>query len=138
MSEDTQKHSIVNFPEPTEEDIAKGFWGTEDFNLINKEMVSLVLRLRDINKRLTEYERKKTTADSKYKHEYRKSYLTQSAAKNETHRRILIEIENEKLEFEISFYDEMIRELTREAHAIRFEMDTLKTIAYNIRQELRI
>ena len=57
---------------------------------------------------------------------------------NATEKKILAELACEKLEARLAYLSEIIRELTQKANQLRLELDTLKTIGFNIRQEMKL
>ena len=98
-------------------------------------MIELTILLKDINKNLIKYERNKMNVDLEYKHKYRELFVSQEA-KNENHRRILAEIGCQELEMKQYFLEEVIKELTRQAQTVRFELEVLKNLSFNLRKEM--
>lgn len=126
-----------------EEEIRKGefsfqdsFQDIEQLEEVNTESTKLLLKLRKINHMLVQEEREKLKLDSEYKNKFRKAYLAQENSKNETQRKLLAEIQCEELEIKIIKKEQIIKELNRLVQLIKIELDTLKTIGFNIRQEL--
>lgn len=129
---------LPSFPELTKEDIEQTFWGNQDFGLINEAMIKAVIELKDLNRKLANVERKRVKADLTHKHNYREAYLSQPEGRNETWKRNRAELECEDTEVALQYLEEISRELNRKASELRFELEALKNISFNIRQELRI
>lgn len=133
---------LPSFPEISElskEDLQHSFWGTEDFALVNEALIRAVLQYKELNQKIAEYERKKIKADLEYKHKYRLSYLSKSEGPGtESWKKSFAEMECEKEEIKLQYFEEICRELVRKSNEIKLEIDVLKTISFNIRQELSI
>ena len=108
---------------------------SEEISNVNIKMIELTILLKDINKNLIKYERNKMNVDLEYKHKYRELFVSQEA-KNENHRRILAEIGCQELEMKQYFLEEVIKELTRQAQTVRFELEVLKNLSFNLRKEM--
>ena len=89
--------------------------------------------MNEINNQINDYTQKKVKTELEYKHKLRYHILTVEAA-NATEKKILAELACEKL----AYLSEIIRELTQKANQLRLELDTLKTIGFNIRQEMKL
>lgn len=128
----------INFPELDEENLLESFWTTRDIDLLNEALINNVLDLKEVNRQLAKTGRKKTEAEQKYKHKYRKTYLSQPVERTETWKKINSEIECEEEEWELNYYIELETEYNRRAQELRARLETLKNISFNIREELRL
>lgn len=126
-----------NFPDMNKFETKGIFWETQDMEDLNSSLINSIISLKAINKDLTKYERKKSELKLAYKRKYRETYL-KSTVQNATDKKFMAEIECQELEWKIEYLDEVIRELTRESNSIRLELDTLKTLGHNLRQEMRL
>lgn len=138
MEENKKHYKLPEFPEPTDIDILEGFWGNQDFDLINKTLADSVIKLNDINNKLELYEREKVKTELTYKHKYREAYLSQDEKKTESWKKNKSEMLCESEEAKLFYLEEMTKELQRRASEIRFQLEVLKNISYNVRQELKI
>ena len=105
------------------------FWDSLKVEQYNETLISTVLQMNEINNQINEYTQKKV--------KLRYHILTVEAA-NATEKKILAELACEKLEARLAYLSEIIRELTQKANQLRLELDTLKTIGFNIRQEMKL
>lgn len=113
------------------------FWDSLKVEQYNETLISTVLQMNEINTQINQYSQKKVKTELEYKHKLRYNILTIEAA-NATEKKILAELACEKLEARLAYLSEMIRELTQKANQLRLELDTLKTIGFNIRQEMKL
>lgn len=113
------------------------FWDSQDLTNMNSTLIMTVLSLKEINRQITEYSRQKTIADLEYKRKYR-SLMIGLEAKTETLKKQMAEKACEEEEYKIAVLDEIIKELNRIAADKRTQLDTLKVIAFNLRQEMKI
>ena len=113
------------------------FWDSLKVEQYNETLISTVLQMNEINNQINEYTQKKVKTELEYKHKLRYHILTVEAA-NATEKKILAELACEKLEARLAYLSEIIRELTQKANQLRLELDTLKTIGFNIRQEMKL
>lgn len=113
------------------------FWDSLKVEQYNETLISTVLQMNEINNQINEYTQKKVKIELEYKHKLRYHILTVEAA-NATEKKILAELACEKLEARLAYLSEIIRELTQKANQLRLELDTLKTIGFNIRQEMKL
>lgn len=113
------------------------FWDSLKVEKFNETLIATVLQMNDINKQINIYTQKKVKTELEYKHKLRYHILTVEAA-NATEKKILAELACEKLEARLAYLSEMIRELTQKSNQLRLELDTLKTIGFNIRQEMKL
>lgn len=104
---------------------------------MNDALILTTIRLRKINESITKYERKKIQKELEYKHKYRTTFL-EIEGKSESQKKMLAELACSKEEVAIMYLDEVVKELTREAYTIKTELDTLKTLGHNMRQEMKI
>lgn len=114
------------------------FADAQDLAIINKEMATLILKMRALSNELSVAEKKKSNADYAYKKEYNRAYINLGdSAKNETYKKIMAEIECEDLELNVIKFDLLAKEKQRQIYQIRSEIEALRTIASNIKQELQ-
>lgn len=113
------------------------FWDSKELDDLNKTIIDSTLRLRKTNELITKYDRKKTQLELEYKHAYREE-LFKAEGKTESQKKLVAEMKCEPIEMKLAYATEMVSELTRESYTIRAELDTLKNIGHNARQELRI
>ena len=64
--------------------------------------------------------------------------MVDSTIKTESQKKRLAEIECEDIEFQLAYINEIINELTKISQSLRIDLDVLKTIGFNIRQEMKI
>ena len=135
----SEHYKLPDFPDVIkEEDILDGFWGTHDPEQINEASIQNMLDLKEINEQLLKIDRKKVKLELLYKHKYREVYLSQPSDKNETWKKHKTEMECEKEEIKLAYYEELSKELNRKAQEIRARLETLKNISYNVREEMRL
>lgn len=109
----------------------------QDFAVINRETVRLILKMRKMNAEINLREVEKVKAQRAYDKAYREAYIKHEHAKNETHRKLLCEQECEELELKVVYQDVYIKQLTRLVQQAKIELDALKSLGFNIRQELQ-
>lgn len=135
----SEHYKLPEFPDIIkEEDVLESFWGTHDPDKINEAAIQNMLDLKEINAQLLKVDRKKVKLELLYKHKYREIYLSQSSDKNETWKKHKTEMECEKEEIKLTYYEELSKELNRKAQEIRARLETLKNISYNVREEMRL
>ena len=113
------------------------FWDNRDVDNLNATLIRTVLNLKEVTRQINEYERKRTQLDLEYKHKYR-LLMVDSTAKTESQKKRVAEIECEEIEFQLAYVNEIINELTKISQSLRIDLDVLKTIGFNIRQEMKI
>ena len=86
---------------------------------------------------MTKYEREKTEIELNRNRIYRTTVLS-STAKTESMKKQLAEIACEDYDIKLAFINEVIKELTRISAGLRIDLDILKTLSFNIRQEMKI
>lgn len=128
-----------NFPNYIEliTDYRNSFWDSEDIADLNKTLIKTAVALKETNKQLLEYKRKKVVADLDYKKAYRQAIIS-SNAKTETQKKQMAEIACEELEANCLYINTIIDELTIISNIHRNDLDILKTVGHNLRQEMRI
>jgi len=62
--------------------------------------------------------------------------MKHSTAPNEKTRAVLVEIDTEKEKFALEVVDQHIKEINRNMASVKLELDTWKSITYNIRTEM--
>lgn len=136
----SENFKFPKFPEwqfLNEIDATGNFWDNQELSNLNSTLIKTTIKLREISKELTKYERKKAETEIAYKRKFREELLT-STLENATNRKLAAEVACEDLEWKNAYLDEVIKELTREAFSLRTELDTLKTVGHNLRQEMRL
>lgn len=131
---------LPSFPDSNkllENELEGLFWDSQEINDLNKTLVLTVKKLRLINSKINKYEREKTKAQLEFKHKKRRAII-EAEGSSQKEKSIVAEIECEEEEMKIAYLEEVISELTRESQSIRLELDTLKTLGMNLRQEMRL
>ena len=95
---------------PNQDNYIDNFWDSMKVEEHNKTLISTVLQMNEVNNQINLYSQKKVKA----------------------------ELACEKLEIRVVYLTEIIRELNQKATQLRTELDVLKTIGFNIRQEMKI
>lgn len=116
---------------------AGSFWDYQEISNINNTLIRTVMNLKEVNRQLTNYERERTEVELNYKHLYR-STLINSTAKTESAKKRVAEVACEDLEIQLFYLDEIIRELNRISSGLRIDLDILKTLSFNLRQEMKM
>lgn len=131
--------SILKLPQlPEQEDYnTESFLDNQEVATLNKNLIDTTLKLREVNKRLDYYSRKKLEAEVLYKHKYRETLL-ETEAKTESQKKLLAELECENEEIKVLYLEEMIKELTRLSYSLKSEIETMKILGNNIRVEMRL
>lgn len=110
----------------------------QSLQMIDKQSIVLLLAMNDLNEKLTEAERAKAQIDFNYSRAYRRAYSKYiDGAANETHRKLLAEVDCEELELQKVKNDTYIKEYNRLINKIKIELDVLKSLGHNLRQELK-
>lgn len=113
------------------------FFDTQELTDLNSTLIRTLRNLKEVSRELTKYEREKVVLETEYKHTYRQTLLS-SSAKTESSKKLMAELTCEELESKIMFYEEVIKELTRMSSNLRMDLDILKTLSYNLRQEMKL
>lgn len=103
---------------------------------IKKEMTRLLFFNRQQREQLKEREREKVRLQNVYDKKKREAYIKHSTAPNEKTRAVLVEIDTEKEKFALEVVDQHIKEINRNMTSVKLELDTWKSITYNIRTEM--
>lgn len=122
---------------PNQDNYIDNFWDSMKVEEHNKTLISTVLQMNEVNNQINLYSQKKVKAELEYKHKLRYHQLTVQGS-NATEKKQLAELACEKLEIRVVYLTEIIRELNQKATQLRTELDVLKTIGFNIRQEMKI
>lgn len=109
----------------------------ESMEELSKSISKARTALFRLNDKINEYERKERVAKLEYERKYRREYL-KSTEKTETAKRTRAELKCEELENEWIKNEQLTKELNRMAFAVRTELQTLQTIANNLRQQLKM
>ena len=118
-------------------DSAGSFWDTQELSHLNNTLIRTVVNLKEVSRQLTKYEREKTEVELNRNRIYRTTVLS-STAKTESMKKQLAEIACEDYDIKLAFINEVIKELTRISVGLRIDLDILKTLSFNIRQEMKI
>ena len=118
-------------------DSAGSFWDTQELLHLNNTLIRTVVNLKEVSRQLTKYEREKTEVELNRNRIYRTTVLS-STAKTESMKKQLAEIACEDYDIKLAFINEVIKELTRISAGLRIDLDILKTLSFNIRQEMKI
>lgn len=103
---------------------------------VKQEMTRLLFLHRNLREQLKERERQRVIINNTYEKKKRESYMKHSSAPNEKTRAILVEIDTEKEKYELEIIDQKIKEINRNLISIKLELDTWKSVTYNIRTEM--
>lgn len=132
-------YRLPNFPNIlTDEDIAQTFWGSQNPGLLAEALMQTVVKLKELNKNIIEYERRRVKAELTYKHKFREAYLLQDQNRTEYWKKTNAELACEKEEIQMLYFQEICSELSRKTREIRDEIDVLKTLSFNYRQEMKL
>lgn len=118
-------------------DSAGSFWDIQELSHLNNTLIRTVVNLKEVSRQLTKYEREKTEVELNRNRIYRTTVLS-STAKTESMKKQLAEIACEDYDIKLAFINEVIKELTRISAGLRIDLDILKTLSFNIRQEMKI
>ena len=118
-------------------DSTGSFWDTQELSHLNNTLIRTVVNLKEVSRQLTKYEREKTEVELNRNRIYRTTVLS-STAKTESMKKQLAEIACEDYDIKLAFINEVIKELTRISAGLRIDLDILKTLSFNIRQEMKI
>lgn len=141
MSNKKKNSNYPDFSKLKDIDFQGSFWDKQEFDTINATLIQTTIKLREINYEIIEYEKKKNQVELLYKRKLRKSILELEEDKtiaNATQRKLLAELKCEELETKLVLYNSILKELLTLANVFRNELDTLKTISHNLRQEMRL
>lgn len=103
---------------------------------IKKEMTRLLFLHRKQREQLQIREREKVVIQNRYDKNKREAYMKHASAPNEKTKTILVEIDTEKEKYELDIIEQKIKEIIRNMTSIKLELDTWKSITYNIRTEM--
>lgn len=108
-----------------------------DFEALDKAMTAARRALFIITDKINEYDRKSRGAKKSYERAYQSAYL-ESTEKTSEAKRFRAAIKCEDLENEWIMLDQLKEELTRTSFTLKSELNTLQTIAHNLRQQLKM
>lgn len=137
MADIIQLPHYPNFEELHTISSTGSFWDSRDVDNLNATLIRTVLNLKEVTRQINDYERQRTQLDLEYKHKFRQ-LMVDSTIKTESQKKRLAEIECEDIEFQLAYINEIINELTKISQSLRIDLDVLKTIGFNIRQEMKI
>lgn len=109
----------------------------DDFDKLDKALTAARRALFIITDKINEYDRKAAEAKLKYNRQYQREYLS-STEKTSEGRRFRAAIKCEGLENRWLQYEQLKEELTRSSFTMKSELNTLQTIAHNLRQQLKL
>lgn len=109
----------------------------EDMTNLNDSLIKTGLNIKKINSEMEKYDRLRTAKELEYKRKFRREFQ-EAQGTNATQKKIIAEINCEELESELRYYENVVNELTRMSAVLRTDLDILKTIGFNLRQELKI
>ena len=113
------------------------FLDHEPFKALNKVQIQNIMTLRAINTQMDLAERKRTALQTEYKKKFRQAVMS-SSAKTDSQKKMLAEIMLEDTEADIMYLDQLIEEYKRRSNSLRLEMDTMKTIGFNLGKEMTV
>ena len=137
MADIIQLPQYPNFEELHTINSTGSFWDSRDVDNLNATLIRTVLNLKEVTRQINDYERQRTQLDLEYKHKFRQ-LMVDSTIKTESQKKRLAEIECEDIEFQLAYINEIINELTKISQSLRIDLDVLKTIGFNVRQEMKI
>ena len=137
MSVELRLPEFPNWDNLEEIDYSGSFWDDQDINSLNATLIKTALNLKAVNKEITKYERRKTQTEIIFKRKFREVVIN-SSAKTEAQKKLMAEIECQEEEWKLAYLDEILRELNRISMSLRVDLDTLKTLGHNLRQEMRL
>lgn len=111
--------------------------GIDDLNEINEKLISIVNNMRVINNKLMKYERIKVKKAAEYNHKFKNSIIEMDSG-TDSRKKLLAEIKWEDEALELTYLDQMIKELTRESFFLRTQLDIVNTMGHNIRREMTL
>lgn len=112
------------------------FADATDASKVTKEMTMLVFKNRKKREELQKRERERVVYENIFNKKRRESYNKHSNAPNEKSKGILVEIDTEEEKYNLEISEQRVKDLTRELASIKLELDTWKTIVYNLRTEM--
>lgn len=113
------------------------FLDQEDMSNLNSALINTGLSLKRVNAEIEKYDRIKRIKELEYKRKFRREIVDAQAA-TASQRKAIADINCEELESEVAYYTSVVDELTRISSVLRTDLDILKTIGFNLRQELKI
>lgn len=109
----------------------------ETMEEVNRAIGEAKIALFEANNKLSRYEAKLAVAETGYKRAWRREYLS-SGQKTDAARKTEADVNCEELEDEVIVHKQVREDLKRLAYALRIEMQSLQTVASNIRQQLNL
>lgn len=109
----------------------------QSFEDLGSAITKARMALFVVTEKINANEREEKRAKTLYERAYRRSYL-ESMEKTEGAKKMRAALSNEELENQWLKYEQVVGELTRMSYALKSELQTLQTIANNLRQQLRI
>lgn len=105
-----------------------------------EELEQVFIKLRKalflINDKINEYERRERMAKIKYDRAHRREYLV-STEKTESAKRARADLACEELENEWLMNEQLKNEMVRTSYTLKSEMQTLTTLAHNMRAQIK-
>lgn len=103
---------------------------------ITRELTILVFKHRQKREQLQEKERLLVRQEAKLKSLKSKAYLENKDAPNENTKRVLVDLATEEEEYQVNLTRQIVSDLKRDLASIKLEIDTFKSISYNLRTEM--
>lgn len=116
----------------------ESFADANELSKINQENARLLFLQREIRAKLDKCERALVHATVVHKAAYRKAYMDNEGAKNESQRKVITEILCQDEEIEVMKNEQLVKEYNRRLTSIRDELNTLKSITFVIRAEMNM
>lgn len=136
MSNNTDREIIAEAINDPNFSFIESFADANEPAKVKKEMTRLLFFNRQQREQLKMRERERVVLQNEYDKKKREAYLKQISAPNEKMRGILVDIDTEKEKYNLEIIDQKIKEINRNMSAVKLELDTLKTISYNLRTEM--
>lgn len=109
----------------------------EDLHQLGEAINAARIALFKITDKINKYDRKAVKAKLAYERSYRREYLS-SSERTEAMKRMRAELACEKMENDYIAAEQLKSELQRVSNSIRLELQTMQTIANNLRQQMKM
>lgn len=106
-----------------------------DLDNLNTGLVQCAINLKEINEKLSKWERVQAKCEIEYKRKYRK-LMIDSTLNTDSQKRLYAEYNCEDLELKILYAKQIIGELKRMSNNYRTNIEVIQTIGNNIRKEM--
>lgn len=137
--EKDKNYSLPKFSQfnPEIDDSLGVYFDSQDFVDLSDTMVHLVKQNHALIQVLNKTKVDLYRARELYDHQFREAYLGYTDG-TENYKKEMASRDCENLKINLDFLDEKAKELERRSLEIRFKMDVLKTISFNLRKELEL